>query len=85
MSRTFAQLGVPDSIVRSLSRQGITRPFDIQTATLADALAGERQHGQERLLRKRPGFRRALDFDQPLLSRHHDVHVDFCRGVFLIA
>ena len=40
MSRTFAQLGVPDSIVRSLSRQGITRPFDIQTATLADALAG---------------------------------------------
>ena len=40
MSPTFARLGVPDSICRALTERGITQPFDIQTAVLADALAG---------------------------------------------
>ncbi len=40
MSPTFAQLGVPDSICAALSRRGITEPFEIQAATIADALAG---------------------------------------------
>ena len=37
---TFAELGVPASIVTALARRDITKPFEIQTATLADALAG---------------------------------------------
>ena len=40
MSTTFAQLGVPESICRALERDGIHEPFEIQTATMADALAG---------------------------------------------
>ena len=40
MPLTFAQLGVPKSISHALARRGITQPFDIQTATVPDALAG---------------------------------------------
>ena len=64
MSRTFAQLGVPDSIVRSLSRQGITRPFEIQTAALADALAGHDVCG-----RAPTGSGKTLAFGIPLVVR----------------
>ena len=39
-SPTFADLGVPDSICDALAARGITAPFDIQTATLRDGLAG---------------------------------------------
>ncbi|NNE96543.1 MAG: DEAD/DEAH box helicase [Acidimicrobiales bacterium] len=37
---SFAQLGVPKSIVAALSERGIDGPFEIQAATIADALAG---------------------------------------------
>ena len=37
---TFADLGVPASICDALARRDIHAPFDIQTATLEDALAG---------------------------------------------
>lgn len=40
MSTTFAQLGVPESICRALQRGDIHEPFEIQAATMADALAG---------------------------------------------
>ena len=40
MTPTFAQLGVPKSIGYALARRGITRPFEIQTATIADAMTG---------------------------------------------
>ena len=40
MSTTFAQLGVPESICRALQHGGIHEPFEIQTATMADAIAG---------------------------------------------
>jgi superfamily II DNA/RNA helicase len=40
MSTTFAQLGVPESICRALESDGIHEPFEIQTAAMADALAG---------------------------------------------
>lgn len=40
MSSTFADLGVPSFIVDALARNGITAPFDIQAATIADSLAG---------------------------------------------
>jgi superfamily II DNA/RNA helicase len=37
---TFRDLGVPEGLVTALARRGITAPFPIQTATLADGLAG---------------------------------------------
>jgi len=40
MTVTFAELGVPQSICDALARRDITAPFDIQAATLQDALAG---------------------------------------------
>ena len=40
MPPTFAQLGAPDFIVSALAQRGISQPFAIQAATVADALAG---------------------------------------------
>ena len=40
MTASFAELGVPAAIVESLTERGITEPFPIQAATIADALAG---------------------------------------------
>lgn len=40
MSTTFADLGVPAPIARTLADRGITEPFPIQAATIPDALAG---------------------------------------------
>jgi superfamily II DNA/RNA helicase len=37
---TFAQLGLPESLIATLGRRGITRPFPIQALTIPDALAG---------------------------------------------
>lgn len=37
---SFAHLGVPESIVAALGKRGISSPFEIQAATIADALAG---------------------------------------------
>ena len=40
MVPSFAELGVPAPLCRSLARRGIAEPFPIQAATLPDALAG---------------------------------------------
>ena len=40
VSTTFAALGVPAELTRLLADNGITTPFPIQSATIADALAG---------------------------------------------
>jgi superfamily II DNA/RNA helicase len=40
MSMSFAQLGVTDSVIAALAKRGITEPFEIQAATIADSLAG---------------------------------------------
>lgn len=37
---SFADLGLPFFITSALERRGITHPFEIQAATIADALAG---------------------------------------------
>ncbi len=39
-AQTFADLGVPSDLVDALAKRGITEPFPIQAATIADALAG---------------------------------------------
>ncbi len=40
MSPTFAQLGIPETICNALKHRGFTKTFEIQAATVADALAG---------------------------------------------
>ncbi|RMH76998.1 MAG: DEAD/DEAH box helicase [Actinomyces sp.] len=60
----FAELGVPAPLVEALAARGITRPFAIQTATLADALAGRDICG-----RAPTGSGKTLAFGIPLLAR----------------
>jgi superfamily II DNA/RNA helicase len=61
---TFAALGVPGPLVRTLADQGITVPFPVQAATLPDALAG-----RDILGRARTGSGKTLGFALPLVSR----------------
>jgi superfamily II DNA/RNA helicase len=60
----FAALGVPRSLVRALSRENINEPFEIQTATLPDALAG-----RDVLGRGQTGSGKTLAFGLALLAR----------------
>ncbi|MHB8505264.1 MAG: DEAD/DEAH box helicase, partial [Acidimicrobiales bacterium] len=60
---SFAALGLPEALVTTLARQGITEPFPIQAATLSDALAGRDVCG------KAPtGSGKTLAFGLPLLA-----------------
>ncbi|WP_299167288.1 DEAD/DEAH box helicase [uncultured Arthrobacter sp.] len=61
---TFAALGVPTALVRSLTDQGITEPFPIQVKTLPDTLAG-----RDVLGRGRTGSGKTLAFALPMVSR----------------
>ena len=61
---TFAELGVPADIVTALAKSGITEPFPVQAATIADALAGRDVCG------KAPtGSGKTLAFGIPLVVR----------------
>jgi superfamily II DNA/RNA helicase len=62
-STTFAQLGVPSFIADALERRGITEPFEIQAATIADALAG-----RDVLGRAPTGSGKTLAFGVPLVA-----------------
>lgn len=61
---TFADLGVPSSLVRILDQQGITTPTPIQAATLPDSLAG-----RDVLGRGRTGSGKTYAFLLPLVAR----------------
>ena len=61
---SFADLGVPAALSAELSRQGITTPFPIQSATLPDTLAGKDVLG-----RGRTGSGKTLAFALPLVTR----------------
>ncbi|SDT72779.1 Superfamily II DNA and RNA helicase [Actinoplanes derwentensis] len=61
---TFADLGLPPEIVRVLTREGITTPFEIQAATVPDALAG-----RDVLGRGQTGSGKTLAFGLPVLTR----------------
>jgi superfamily II DNA/RNA helicase len=63
MSLTFAQLGVPESICRVLETRGLTHPFEIQAATIADGLAGRDVCG-----RAPTGSGKTLAFGIPLMA-----------------
>ncbi len=60
---TFADLGVADPLVASLSASGIDTPFPIQAATLPDSLAG-----RDVLGRGRTGSGKTVAFALPLVS-----------------
>ncbi|NMR19758.1 DEAD/DEAH box helicase [Cellulomonas fimi] len=61
---TFSSLGVPETLVRSLTAGGITAPFPIQTATLPDTL-----RGRDVLGRGRTGSGKTLAFSLPIVTR----------------
>ncbi|WP_285473924.1 DEAD/DEAH box helicase [Actinoplanes sp. NBRC 101535] len=63
-ARGFADLGLPSEIVRVLNREGITTPFEIQAATVPDALAG-----RDVLGRGQTGSGKTLAFGLPVLAR----------------
>ena len=64
MTTTFAQLGLPKSLVRALEARGVVEPFPVQEATIPDALAGKDVSG------KAPtGSGKTLAFGLPLLTR----------------
>jgi superfamily II DNA/RNA helicase len=60
----FAALGLPMVFVERLARDGITEPFEIQSATIPDALAG-----RDVLGRAQTGSGKTLGFGLPLLTR----------------
>ncbi|WP_407639638.1 DEAD/DEAH box helicase [Actinacidiphila guanduensis] len=61
---TFADLGLPEAIVRKLTQNGVVTPFPIQAATIPDALAG-----RDILGRGRTGSGKTLSFGLPLLTQ----------------
>ncbi|NXY98082.1 DEAD/DEAH box helicase [Streptomyces sp. BR123] len=61
---TFADLGLPEGVVRKLAQNGVTNPFPIQAATIPDALAGK-----DILGRGRTGSGKTLSFGLPTLAR----------------
>ncbi len=63
-SMTFADLGVPASLITILEQQGITTPTPIQAATLPDSLAG-----RDVLGRGRTGSGKTFAFLLPLVAR----------------
>ncbi|WP_435821689.1 DEAD/DEAH box helicase [Micromonospora parva] len=64
---SFTTLGLPDPLVRALAQQGITSPFEIQRATLPDALAG-----RDVLGRGQTGSGKTLAFGLPMIARLAD-------------
>ncbi|MET7474303.1 DEAD/DEAH box helicase [Streptomyces sp. NPDC005648] len=61
---TFADLGLPEGVVRKLTQNGVTTPFPIQAATIPDALVGK-----DILGRGRTGSGKTLSFGLPTLAR----------------
>ncbi|MEU8523466.1 DEAD/DEAH box helicase, partial [Streptomyces sp. NPDC048577] len=64
---TFAELGLPEGVVRKLAQNGVTTPFPIQAATIPDALVGK-----DILGRGRTGSGKTLSFGLPTLARLAD-------------
>jgi superfamily II DNA/RNA helicase len=78
MTATFAQLGLPNSLVRSLEQRGILEPFPVQEATIPDALSGKDVSG------KAPtGSGKTIAFGLPLLARVERAKPNRPRGLVL--
>ncbi|MBL1096005.1 DEAD/DEAH box helicase [Streptomyces coffeae] len=76
---TFADLGLPEQIVRKLAQNGVTTPFPIQAATIPDAMAGS-----DILGRGRTGSGKTLSFGLPLLTTLAGGHTEKKRPRGLI-
>ena len=63
-TESFADLGVSRAVVSSLSASGITRPFAIQRAVIADAIAG-----RDVIAKSPTGSGKTLAFGIPLVER----------------
>jgi len=63
-AKSFADLGVPDDVVETLDAAGITAPFEIQAATIPDAL-----DGRDVLGRAPTGSGKTLAFGIPMVVR----------------
>ncbi|QKW17968.1 DEAD/DEAH box helicase [Kitasatospora sp. NA04385] len=61
---TFGELDLPEALLTTLTRQGVTAPFPIQAATLPNALAG-----RDVLGRGRTGSGKTLAFGLAVLAR----------------
>ncbi|MER6995167.1 DEAD/DEAH box helicase [Streptomyces sp. NPDC000410] len=68
---TFADLGLPEGVVRKLAQNGVTVPFPIQAATIPDALAGK-----DILGRGRTGSGKTLSFGLPTLAQLAGGHTE---------
>ncbi|MBD0744061.1 RNA helicase [Streptomyces sp. CBMA152] len=68
---TFADLGLPEGVVRKLAQNGVTAPFPIQAATIPDALAGK-----DILGRGRTGSGKTLSFGLPTLAQLAGGHTE---------
>ena len=64
MQATFADLGVPTPVADALAARGISHPFPVQEATIADALAGRDLCG-----RAPTGSGKTLAFGIPTMVR----------------
>jgi len=78
MTSRFADLGVPTDLVERLDRNGITEPFDIQTATIPDALAGKDVLG-----RAPTGSGKTLAFGIPMITNLESGKPRRPRGLIL--
>jgi superfamily II DNA/RNA helicase len=63
-TQSFADLGVSNAVVSSLSHQGITQPFAIQRVVIGDVLAG-----RDVLAKSPTGSGKTLAFGIPLVDR----------------
>lgn len=64
MSTSFADLGVPADLVQALEREGIAAPFEVQVASIPDAIAG-----RDVLGRAPTGSGKTLAFGIPLVAQ----------------
>ena len=75
---SFADLGVPGDIDKALKANGITAPFEIQAATIPDAL-----NGRDVLGRAPTGSGKTLAFGIPMVTRLSDARPHAPTGLIL--
>ncbi len=78
MTATFAGLGLPEGLAGFLEELGYTTPFDVQTATIPDAL-----DGRDVAVRAPTGSGKTLAFGVPLLMGAEDAAPRRPRGLVL--
>ncbi len=76
---TFAELEMPKGLLSALTREGVTEPFPIQSATLPDAIAG-----RDVLGRGRTGSGKTLAFGLSILARTAGKRADARRPLALV-